>query len=32
MQEIIMSSFVQATEYEAYMHARFGYLDTFIFL
>jgi hypothetical protein len=32
MQEIIMSNFVHATEYETYMHAKFGYLDTYIFL
>jgi hypothetical protein len=27
-----MRNFVQASEYEAYMHAMFGYLDTYIFL
>jgi hypothetical protein len=32
MLEIIMSNFVPAIEYEAYMHAKFGYLDTYIFL
>jgi hypothetical protein len=32
MQEIIMSNFVQPTEYEVYMHAKFEYLDIYIFL
>jgi hypothetical protein len=32
MQETIMSNFVQATEYEVYMHAKFAYLDTYRFL
>jgi hypothetical protein len=32
MQETIMSNFVQATEYEGYVHAKFEYLDTYIFL
>jgi hypothetical protein len=32
MQETNMSNFVQATEYEVYMYARFEYLDTYGFL
>jgi hypothetical protein len=32
MQETIMSNFVQPTEYEVYMHAKFEYLDIYIFL
>jgi hypothetical protein len=32
MQETMMCNFVQATEYELYMHAKFEYLDTDIFL
>jgi hypothetical protein len=32
MQETIMSNFVQATEYEVYKHAKFEYLDSYIFL
>jgi hypothetical protein len=32
MQEIIMRTFVPATEYEVYMHVKFGCLDTYIFL
>jgi hypothetical protein len=31
-QEIIMRNFVQATEYEMYMHAMFEYLDIYLFL
>jgi hypothetical protein len=27
-----MNNFVQATEYEMYMHAKFEYLDIYIFL
>jgi hypothetical protein len=32
MQEKIRGKFVQATEYEVYMHAKFEYLDIYIFL
>jgi hypothetical protein len=32
MQGIIMGNFLQATEYEMYMHAKFEYLDIHIFL
>jgi hypothetical protein len=32
MQVIIMGNFVQATEYEMYMYAKFEYLDIHIFL
>jgi hypothetical protein len=32
MQETIMINFVQATEYELYVHAKFEYLDIYIFL
>jgi hypothetical protein len=32
MQGIIMGNFVQATEYEMYMHAKFEDLDIHIFL
>jgi hypothetical protein len=32
MQKIIMRNLVQATECETYMHANFGYLDTYISL
>jgi hypothetical protein len=32
MQETIMKNFVQATEYEVHMHAKFEYLDIYRFL
>jgi hypothetical protein len=32
MQETIMRNFLQATKDELYMHAKFEYLDTYIFL
>jgi hypothetical protein len=32
MQETIMRNLVQATEYVVYLHAKFGYQDTYIFL
>ncbi len=32
MQETIMRNIVQATEYGVYMHAKFEYLDIYIFL
>jgi hypothetical protein len=32
MQETIMRNLVQCTEYEVYMHAKFEYLDIYIFL
>jgi hypothetical protein len=32
MQETITNNFVQATEYELYMHAKFEYLDIYILL
>jgi hypothetical protein len=32
MQGRIISNFVQATEYEVYMHAKFEYLDMYRFL
>jgi hypothetical protein len=32
MQKTIMSNFVQATEYEVHMHAKFEYLDIYRFL
>jgi hypothetical protein len=32
MQETIRGNFGQATEYEVYMHAKFEYLDIYIFL
>jgi hypothetical protein len=32
MQEKIRGKFVQATECEVYMHAKFEYLDIYIFL
>jgi hypothetical protein len=32
MQGIIMDNFVQATEYEMYIYAKFEYLDIHIFL
>jgi hypothetical protein len=32
MQETIMSNFVQATKYEVYIHAKFEYLDIYIYL
>jgi hypothetical protein len=31
-QEIIIRKFVQATEYDMYMHAKFEYLDVHLFL
>jgi hypothetical protein len=32
MLETVMSNFVQATEYEVHMHAKFEYLDIYRFL
>jgi hypothetical protein len=32
MQETIMNNFVQATEYEVHMQAKFEYLDIYRFL
>jgi hypothetical protein len=32
MQGVIMGNFLQATEYEMYLHAKFEYLDSNIFL
>jgi hypothetical protein len=32
MQETITGNFVQASEYEVYMHAKFEYLDIYILL
>jgi hypothetical protein len=32
MQETIMSNFLQATEYEVYLHAKFEYLDIYRFV
>jgi hypothetical protein len=31
MQETIMSNFVQATDYEVYMHAKFGDFNFYVF-